>query len=427
MNNKSLKEFYRNFFNNNYCRDLRVVYPPILFKSDNKIKQPNPSLLHSFSYPKETYDLDMPKKFYSFILNNKHRNGLGNSYYEITHYNNLASYRNKANSQPYVDRLFFDFDLEEEPRIVEVKEELKIVRSTLTGKEKVKAEKVVRNDFKDIVTSTDVLETPFNEAVKLNEYFNDLDIKTFLLFSGSKGLALNVFFNSLPITYISEISYAIASNLKRELKLSTLDLAVNKDALARLQRIPYTKHNNTLLTNQPIDPTFTFNEFLDTIKYENPKVMDLDITTYHDNKYIANLLVKYNAKFTEVYKKNEEAKDTFNKVRKSKPTKSNYYRSKYEAEYYEATDVFRDCRILAKVLLGKPVREYKNYNSYICPFHDDNIASARVYKHNFICAGCGVYYRYFGFIKAIRELETGRTLTTEEVKEEMKKIKNSKS
>lgn len=419
MNYKLLKEFYKNFFNYNYCRDLRVIYPPILYKVNNIIKQPKPDLLHSFSYSKDTTDLDMYKTFYKFLFRKKHRDGSGNCYYEMTNYNYLKNYRDKSNSQPYVDRLFFDFDLEEEPQINKAKEELKTVRTTLTGKEKIKAEKKVKQQFKELLLTTSVLKTPFEEAMKLNNHLkNEENLKTLLLFSGSKGFALNIFFKPIPIKNISEISYTIAQTFKKELKLTTLDLAVNKDALVRLQRVPYTKHNNTLLFNQTIPQDINFYEFLTIIQNKKPKIIDLNIKEYHENNiHLSNTLLEYNNSFTKLNKQRKKITNNYYSKNKYKNNNNKFLTGD------DKKDIFADCRILAKYLLGKPSKEYKNYNTYLCPFHDDNIASARVYKNNFICAGCGTYYRYFDFIKAVKELELGHTLNKNDVKKEMKKIK----
>lgn len=367
-----MKEFYRNYFNFNYCRDLRVVYPP------NKIRQPSPKVLHNYNYPKTTTDLEMSERFFSFLLNNKNRNGVGNTYYEITNYKYLSNYRNKT--EPYTDRLFFDFDIEGNDEIATVKKELYTIRTTLSGKERIKAEDKLRTHFRDILLNTDALKTPFFEAIKLNNYFNELGIKTLLLFSGSKGLALNVLFDNLQLENISQISYELAVNLKKGLNLSTLDLAVNKDAKARMQRVPYTKHNYTLLVNQPIPQEVGFDEFLDIIKNTKPRVMDLNIMDY-ENYYIKDLLLK---------------KDFMFKVKNTKVEARRKFNGTYKP------DNNKDCRDLCKQVLGEPVREYKEYNTYLCPFHEDNIPSARVYKDNFYCAACGAYYWYDDLIKMLK-------------------------
>ena len=56
-------------------------------------------------------------------------------------------------------------------------------------------------------------------------------------------------------------------------------------------------------------------------------------------------------------------------------------------------------RNLARLVLGEPVKEYNDYNVYLCSFHDDHHPSARLYRRNFLCEACGVHYKYFEFIK----------------------------
>ena len=64
----------------------------------------------------------------------------------------------------------------------------------------------------------------------------------------------------------------------------------------------------------------------------------------------------------------------------------------------EKDAIFSDMRILLKVIVGDPVKEFKNYNSYNCPFHDDKSPSARVYKNNFLCATENLHLNSFDAI-----------------------------
>lgn len=404
MKQQQLKEFYKNYFQFNYCRDLRIIYPEILYKEEGTVRAPAPRVLHSNHYRDDT-DLTMHERFYRFLFNKKHRNGTGNIYYQVSNYQYLNNYKSK-NREIWTDRLYWDLDVKD-PRVDKAKQELTRARTTLTGREKVKAEKKAKDEFKDLLLNTDVLNKPFTECKRLYNYLVEKGSKPLVLYSGVKGFAINELFTNLPLKNISKITYKLSTNLQQYLALSTLDLAVAKDVNARMERAPFTVHPNSGLLNQPVDPTVSFDEFLDTISNKKPSVIDLNVT---ENSYITDLLVKLDKQIS------------FNEqfIPKPKP------KPKIALNGDEVDTVFQDCRVLAKILLGPPEKEYSTYNTYLCPFHDDNVASARVYKDNYICSACNKYLRYFEFIRAVKELETGRSLGDDDVKQEMRKIKSLK-
>ena len=80
--------------------------------------------------------------------------------------------------------------------------------------------------------------------------------------------------------------------------------------------------------------------------------------------------------------------------------------------------MFKDMRVLLKIILGEPAREFKAYNTYNCPFHDDKKPSARVYTKNFLCASENLHLNYFEFIRKYYKLNSD-----DEVKEKMADLK----
>lgn len=407
MKQQKLKEFYQNYFQFNYCRDLRIIYPSILYKKENKVKTPPPKTLTGYKYPKDCTDLDMPDTFYKFLF--KHRKGKGNCFYELSNYKHLINYRNKSKSQPYCDRLYFDLD-GDDPRLNQVKEELTRARHTLTGKKKILAEKKAKNNFKNLLLNTDVLLPTFTEAMKLYKYLTDSGVKCYILFSGSKGFALNIFFKPLALNNINNISYNLATGFKEDLNLRNLDLVVNTDPISRLQRIVYTTHPNTGLMNQPIPGDISFDEFRDIIKDTNPKIADFDITEYYNGDDFTTSLLKYDKVFAK-FKAEAEA----NKA-KTKP-------AKFEGN---AATIFQDMRVLWDYLASKglvqPVaKTLPNYSRVHCPFHDDNTPSAIVSQYSFTCYGCGYVndskLNYFEFLRKLFNLSND-----EDVKGKMREI-----
>lgn len=106
------------------------------------------------------------------------------------------------------------------------------------------------------------LKEPFDEAMKVAEYFREHGVKVIVNWSGSKGLHIRIPLNELSFTdkinndpklFIVSLGEAIATSiLEKSIKESTLDYAVlnrNKG----LQRLPCTQHNKSKLYSNFID------------------------------------------------------------------------------------------------------------------------------------------------------------------------------
>ena len=106
------------------------------------------------------------------------------------------------------------------------------------------------------------LKEPFDEAMKVAEYFREHGVKVIVNWSGSKGLHIRIPLNELSFTdkinndpklFIVSLGEAIETSiLEKSIKESTLDYAVlnrNKG----LQRLPCTQHNKSKLYSNFID------------------------------------------------------------------------------------------------------------------------------------------------------------------------------
>ena len=102
--------------------------------------------------------------------------------------------------------------------------------------------KNVQEDFQKLLFHTDLLNQPFMDAKMLSEYFKQLHIQTYTVFSGCKGLHLYVFLPKLHISNISQVTLKLATIFKDKLDLRTLDVSVSKDFLKRMDRVPYSRH-----------------------------------------------------------------------------------------------------------------------------------------------------------------------------------------
>ena len=199
----------------------------------------------------------------------------------------------------------------------------------------------------------------------------------------------------------------MAASYKSALDLNTLDLAVNKDAIARKSRVIYSKHETSNLFTTPFDiESESLSDVLESAVKQNVIPFDIADYTITDDNFV-NVLKEIDKTVT--------AKN--NEIIAEKKKLNKLYNAAAISDS-EKDDIFSDMRILLKLILGEPEREFKKYNSYKCPFHDDNKPSARVYKKNFLCASENLHLNYFEFIRKFYDLNSD-----DEVKEKMADLK----
>jgi hypothetical protein len=185
---------------------------------------------------------------------------------------------------------------------------------------------------------------------------------------------------------ISNVSYSLAKAYKKELRLNTLDLVVNKDAYSRLHRIPYTKHPISGLYCYPIDPEDTYSEIIE--KAINPAIKPFNLKNYQTKTDFTDYLLSI-ANNLEIKKFKElEQKKKINQLRRQQRKKKGYTNKNIDLDNI-------DCRTLAQSELGSP--EYTNgkFTRYHCCFHNDTNPSLSVYKERFVCGT----FNYYVFIK----------------------------
>jgi len=145
-----------------------------------------------------------------------------------------------------------------------------------------------------------------------------------------------------------------AGHVKKSFNYQTMDLAVTKDAQARLSRVPYSKHQLTGLAVVP----FTVQDKYEAIieKALAPEVKSFYredfITDFHLHLQEIDKIEAHNAQIKENIRRNNKKQYGSNKIK-----------------------FVDDHRVFFKSILGEPVKEYpeKEYVMYNCPFpdHDD--------------------------------------------------------
>lgn len=390
------KQFYKNFYNNHLFRDFLFVDPT------GKTKSP---------YLPNDANVDFERNISNFLIkySNPKSNFNGSLYSQVTYYKTIGGLRDKAESERYANMLFFDFDVESD-ELHRLKNEIKNTYTDLTGKQRLNQVKNLQLEYQNLLFETDVLEKPLNDAKTLYSYLKSSNINSYAVFSGSKGIHLYVFFDECKLRNYTDISYKLAESYKSGLKLDTLDLSVNKDAIARKSRVIYSNHATSNLFTIPIDiESDSVTEILTNAKKQSVIPFELDDYIISDDGGFVNVLKNIDASITD---KKSEIKAEKEKVK-----------SMITGTAISSADkdlIFSDMRVLLKVILGDPVREFENYNTYCCPFHDDNSPSARVYKNNFLCASENLHLNYFDFIRKYFNLADD-----DAVKKKMKELKKS--
>ncbi|MBV1767058.1 MAG: hypothetical protein KUA29_01940, partial [Methanobacterium sp.] len=177
-----------------------------------------------------------------------------------------------------IDRIFLDFDIHLEGRILDLKNELSELREY-----GLKHRKSRQDQIKKILRTAlidEELALPALEDAKLfAEHFNnDFDNYPTLFFSGFKGCHAYLFFEPVKLANPNLTISDFASRVKTHLKLDTMDLNVNQDPVTRLSRIPYSKHELTGLTVVPFKIDTPYEEIIK--KSVNPVIESFTLKTH---------------------------------------------------------------------------------------------------------------------------------------------------
>ena len=207
--------------------------------------------------------------------------------------------------------------------------------------------------------------------------------------SGSKGFHINLFFDEKKLLNISQISYSLANSYKNKLDLRYLDLAVNKDAKKRSQRVQYSYHSKTNLLTIPIDRESSYDEVLSIIEKNKRSPIPFQIRDYNSPEGFNRMLVKLDNDIGLKLKRRQKDLENRNLQRKM------LLKRKYKGNVKSFSDI--DMRELANAYgidgISKGDRIIVK-----CPFHNDSNPSAVVFRERFHCSTCNLTLNYYDFI-----------------------------
>lgn len=131
----------------------------------------------------------------------------------IGYYKTLQDFKDYKLDTIYSDRLFFDFDVEDE-RIKPLKEEL--IKLEDNWKLAPRYRIPVWKKYQRLILEENLLETPFNEAMKLCDFLQKQGLKPYLVFSGSKGFHCNLFFPEQQLTQVKAVSESLSKSWSKQ-------------------------------------------------------------------------------------------------------------------------------------------------------------------------------------------------------------------
>lgn len=392
-NRKHLKEYYSNYYNNNFLRDFRYLLDKprsYIDRRDNKKKYSKGDYLHEWKYQKTD---NSNRKASSFLTNAKHSGVNGLLGGQIAYYHSLDEYHEGNYLNKYCDRLFFDFDVEDN-RVSSIKDTMKDVNENLDGKERIEGLDELKSDFRNLIFEDDLLKPTFDEAIKLCAYLEDFNLKPYLIFSGSKGFHVNVFFNEIRLTNFSQISKSLGLSYSKKLDLKYLDYSVfdKEKAHNRLQRCQYAYHSKTDLVTLPIPEVYDYDEALSLIEKNQIRPISFDYNEYLASNDFNQMLLSMNDEFSRINARRQREIEYENKKRRQMQIK------KFGKNFKSFQDI--DMRDLAKAY-GIDGESKGDRMIVSCPFHNDKNPSAVIFPKRFHCSTCNLTLNYYDFISKI--------------------------
>lgn len=390
--NNDLCKYYRSYYNEHMLRNYRLIFDKTQsFIKDGKLVEYDATSLKASKYVEDDSFTRAP----NWILK-KTCEQYGTLAGEISYFKTFEDYRQGNIANRYCDRLFFDFDIDDNPEVKELKEEFKNANLELNGREYKRKYVELQKGFRELIFERDLLRDVFDNAKRLVEYLQRYGLKPYFAFSGSKGFHVNVFFNEMRLNNLSDIQKTLARTYINECNLNEdyFDFNVfdRTRAHKRLQRIPYGTHSKTGLITRPLDPQITYDELLEVIQSKNRRPHQFDF-----NKYVApagfnNMLMKLDNEIA--FKKAERDKQ----LKQQNLARKLELQKHYGKNYKSFTEI--DLRDIASAY-GISGRNDGNKTICICPFHNDTHPSAVIYPQRFYCSTCAISLNYYEFISRL--------------------------
>ena len=398
---KHLKEYYSNYYNQEFFRDFRYIFDGLQLENnkklcfDGKIRYNN-----VFNADKISSKSNPEIRANHFMTRNDHDGHLGLLGGEITFFKSYDEYKAGDIYQRWSDRQFYDLDIESE-QVESIKNDIKkdltkFMDHEFNKKELMKKMADHKSDFRNLIFNEDLLYPTFQEAKRLCLFLEDMGLKPYLIFSGSKGFHCNLLYQEARIINLSQVSRLFAKTFSDKLNLKYLDYAVfdRKKAQRRLQRCQYHFHSKTDLTTIPIPDIYDYDEFMGILKKKKHRPIEFDFDEYAQSSGSFRESLIYNDKqFTMLNERRQREKKKENDERRKRLQK------KYKGKYKNYQDI--SMVELFSAYGGEIIKEESDKAIVRCLFHGaDRNPSAVIFKNSnyFYCSSCGKTLNYYGFI-----------------------------
>ena len=357
---KGFSSFYRSFYGYEFARHFR-----------------RPSELKS---SRIQYTITTPQQLYLHVHKNS---GFRPCFVSVYDYGKVDNLKQRNRDILCLDRVYFDFDIhnEEANAIKHILEHLRSKGANHT----IILQNKLKNRLRYLIIDERIAKPAIDEAKIFAEQFKvSFGKYPALFFSGFKGCHAYCFMEPVKLEDPNSTISDFAERIKTIYGFKTLDLSVNRDALTRISRVPYSKHQLTGLTVAPFNVTDSYDEIMNkSIKpVIEPFTTENHLTTLNDHLKNIDEILEYNKEF----KSEKEAQ-------KRKYVMKNAGKLKYSK--------IKDNRKFFKQVLGDPTKEYEHYDMYHCPFqnHSDSHPSFMVYNAGYECKGCNKKGNYWQFLK----------------------------
>ena len=397
-------QYYDEFFNQNYLRDIRR------FGKQSKVKH---APKHETTIEKHS---KQKKNFIKHNINSKMAR-YNRIYGSHTYFEDMLDYMLANDDARIINHMFFDFDkpFEDKSKFKRITkgddEHLGIDDlEKLPVKEYIDGMNEIQEQIQDMILFENILLESWQEAKKVYDYFKKQGLKTYCCLSSSKGVHLRVFFKPILLNNYNDIVHNLHDNLKKEFQLKTIDDSVTgseSNPLKSVERLPYTYNEKSGLRVVPFSFEHdTLNDVIErTMLLSKQSIYDVaefNISDY-TNAEFHNGLLKIDEQLTRLKQQEQEAKEKLNKERIANGT--------IYGKYVGNTELFKDLRTLVRFVCGDDnlVSEHERYNKYHCVFHDDKNPSAIVGKKKYTCLSSNCHINklnYFEFIKEWFNLDT---------------------
>ena len=404
--------YYDEFFNNNYNRDLRK------FGKKSKVEHAPKNETTNETHQKHK------RKFLRTNINTKSAK-YSKIYGWHTYFEDVFDYQIANENARLVNHFFFDFDKKfdahsiEKIKFKEITDKQEDAKKNLQGKEYMARMDELQDEIQDMILFENLLNQGWQESKIVYDYFKSQGLKTYTCLSMSKGVHLRCFFNPIHVNNYNRIIHDLHNNLEKQFNLKTLDPKVSgKDSnpLKSVERLPYTFNEKSGLRVVPF--SFETDSLSDVIEKsmqlsKKKKIVDVDPFCLSDyvNADFHNGILKLDSQIDVLVKQEQDAKARLMHERIANGS--------INGTYTGGNVLFQDLRTLVRFVCGDDnlVSEHELYDKYHCHFHEDKNPSCIVGKKKYTClsSNCKITkLNYFEFIKEWFQLESD-----DEVKEKM--------